>query len=109
VHVDHGVGRLSAWSAGRSITLSENIYVSSTRMKPQLFVPIHQVDRMTRYVGSDNRPPVADRLGGVEWRSTKAQVKAAVQEVAQDLLELYAKRAVVDGYPFGQTTPGNRS
>ncbi len=101
VHVDHGVGRFISLVRRTVDNLEREYLCIEYADEAQLFVPIHQVDRMTRYIGSDNRPPVADRLGGVEWRSTKAQVKAAVQEVAQDLLELYAKRAVVDGYPFG--------
>jgi transcription-repair coupling factor (superfamily II helicase) len=68
----------------------------------QLFVPIHQADRLTRYVGPDNRPPTLSRLGSPEWKSVKSHVKEAVKEVAEDLLELYARRSMVEGYAFAE-------
>jgi transcription-repair coupling factor (superfamily II helicase) len=71
----------------------------------QLFVPVHQADRLTRYVGADNRTPVLSRLGSNEWRTVKAHVKEAVQEVAEDLLNLYAMRSIVEGYSFSLDAP----
>jgi transcription-repair coupling factor (superfamily II helicase) len=105
VHVDHGIGRF-AGLVRRTVEGVEREYLCIEYAdQAQLFVPIHQVDRLTRYVGPDNRMPTLSRLGGGEWRSTKAQVKDAVEEVAEDLLELYAKRSVVSGHAFSPDTP----
>jgi transcription-repair coupling factor (superfamily II helicase) len=75
------------------------------RVGDQLFVPVYQADRLTRYVGAETRIPSLARLGGVEWKSTKSRVKEAVIEVAQDLLDLYAKRNIVQGYTFAADSP----
>ena len=105
VHVDHGIGRF-AGLVRRTVDGVEREYLCIEYAdQAQLFVPIHQVDRLTRYVGPDNRMPTLSRLGGNEWRSTKSQVKEAVEEVAEDLLELYAKRSVVTGHAFSPDTP----
>jgi transcription-repair coupling factor (superfamily II helicase) len=71
----------------------------------QLFVPVYQADRLTRYIGPDAHPPTPTRLGSPEWRTTKSRVKEAVEEVAQDLLDLYARRNIVTGYPFAKDAP----
>jgi transcription-repair coupling factor (superfamily II helicase) len=104
VHVDHGIGRF-AGLVNRTIEGVEREYLCvEYANEAQLFVPVHQADRLTRYVGPDGRTPSLSTLGSVEWRSAKENVKEAVQEVAEDLLELYARRAVIQGYSFGRDT-----
>ncbi len=104
VHVDHGIGRFVGL-VRRTVEGVEREYLAVEYAdEAQLFVPVHQVDRLTRYVGPDGRPPTISRLGGAEWRSTKTAVKEAVKEVAEDLLELYARRSVVEGFSFGPDT-----
>ncbi|MFN2303431.1 MAG: transcription-repair coupling factor, partial [Anaerolineales bacterium] len=71
----------------------------------QLFVPIHHADRLTPYVGADGHTPALSRLGGDSWKNTKQKVRHAVQEVAGELLELYAMRQVAEGYAFSSDTP----
>jgi transcription-repair coupling factor (superfamily II helicase) len=100
VHVDHGIGRYNGL-VRRNVDSLEREYLSiEFADEAQLFVPVHQADRLTRYVGPDSRPPTLSRLGSNEWRSVKANVKEAVQEVAEDLLELYALRSIVQGHSF---------
>ncbi len=70
----------------------------------QLYVPVHQADRLTRYVGAEGVEPALDRLGGQEWHEKKVRVKEAVLEVAQEMLDLYARRNVVQGYSFKPDT-----
>ncbi|MGW8249948.1 MAG: transcription-repair coupling factor, partial [Anaerolineales bacterium] len=104
VHVDHGIG-IFIGLLNRTLDAIEREYLCiEYQDEAQLFVPVHQADRVTRYIGSDGRPPALSRLGSSEWRSTKAHVKEAVQEVAEDLLELYAKRNIVQGYSFAPDT-----
>ncbi|MCJ7707245.1 MAG: transcription-repair coupling factor, partial [Anaerolineales bacterium] len=66
--------------------------------------PIHQADRVTRYVGVDVAPPSASRLGTQEWERTKGRARDAVEQVARDLLELYARRMTVSGHAFSPDT-----
>jgi transcription-repair coupling factor (superfamily II helicase) len=105
VHVDHGIGTFMGL-VQRSIEGIENEYLFVEYANgDQLFVPVYQADRVTPYVGVDSRVPSPNRLGGTEWRSTKARVKEGVEEIAQDLLELYAQRHIVQGYAFGSDIP----
>jgi len=105
VHVDHGVGCFIGL-VSRTIEGIEREYLClEFADEAQLFVPVHQADRVTRYVGPDGRNPTLSRLGSAEWRNVKSHVKEAVQEVAEDLLELYARRSVIQGYAFGKDTP----
>jgi transcription-repair coupling factor (superfamily II helicase) len=102
VHVDHGIGRFTGL-VHRSVDGVDREYLSVEYAdESQLFVPVHQADRLTRYVGADGRPPTLSRLGSSEWRSVKANVKEAVREVAEDLLELYAKRTIIQGHKFSK-------
>jgi transcription-repair coupling factor (superfamily II helicase) len=105
VHVDYGVGRFSGL-VQRSVDGIEREYLSVEYAEgDQLFVPVYQADRLTRYIGPDGHPPTPTRLGSQEWRTTKSRVKEAVEEVAQDLLDLYARRSVVEGYAFSKDAP----
>jgi transcription-repair coupling factor (superfamily II helicase) len=102
VHVDHGIG-IFIGLVHRTIDNIEREYLCIEYAdQAQLYVPVHQADRITRYVGSDGRTPALSHLGSAEWRTTKAHVKEAVQEVAEDLLDLYAKRNIIQGYSFAR-------
>jgi len=100
VHTDHGIGRFSGL-VRRTVDGVEREYLCVEYAdEAMLYAPVYQSDRLTRYVGSDNRAPTLSRLGSPEWRGVKSYVKEAVREVAEDLLELYAKRSVVQGLAF---------
>jgi transcription-repair coupling factor (superfamily II helicase) len=104
VHVDHGIGRFAGLVHRTVDGLAREYLAVEYADEAQLFVPVHQADRLTRYVGPDGRTPELSRLGGQEWRSVKAHVKEAVQEVAEELLNLYAARSVVKGHAFSRDT-----
>ena len=105
VHIDHGVGRFLGLVA-RSVDGIERDYLTVEYAEgDQLFVPVHQADRVTGYIGSDKRSPSPSRLGSIEWRNLKKRVKEAVEEVAEDLLNLYAKRQIIEGYAFSEDDP----
>ncbi|MBC7877021.1 MAG: transcription-repair coupling factor [Anaerolineales bacterium] len=100
VHVDHGIGRFAGLTQ-RQLDGHEREYLAvEYDREDTLFVPVHQADRLTRYVGADGGKPSLDHLGGQGWSETKARVKEAVQRVAEDLLDLYARRLVVEGFAF---------
>ncbi len=104
VHVDHGIGRFAGLTQ-RQLDGHEREYLAvEYDNSDTLFVPVHQADRLTRYVGADGGKPSLDHLGGQAWGETKARVKEAVQRVAEDLLDLYARRQVVEGYSFAADT-----
>jgi transcription-repair coupling factor (superfamily II helicase) len=100
VHIDHGIGQFKGL-VQRQVDGHEREYLAVDYDKDDtLYVPVHQADRLTRYVGADGNKPTLDHLGGQTWHETKGKVKEAVQQVAQDLLDLYARRQVVEGFAF---------
>ncbi|MFQ5615549.1 MAG: transcription-repair coupling factor, partial [Anaerolineales bacterium] len=108
VHIDRGIGRFMGL-VHRIIEGLEREYLSVEYDEgDQLFVPIHHADRLNRYVGPDGRTPTPTRLGAAKWKKVRERVKKAVEEVAQDLLDLYAKRQVVQGYAFSPDSDWHR-
>ncbi|HVO70123.1 MAG TPA: transcription-repair coupling factor, partial [Aggregatilineaceae bacterium] len=105
VHVEYGIGRFAGLQK-RMLDNSEREYlVIEYAGTDTLYVPIHQADRISRYVGADDSPPHLSRLGTQDWSHTKEDTQRAVAEIARELLELYATRSEVIGHAFGLDTP----
>ncbi len=105
VHVDYGVGRFEGLVSRILDGLEREYLLISYADGDQLYVPIHQADRITRYLGMDASSPRLSRLGSQRWERSRAAARRAVEDIAKDLLDLYAKRATVSGHPFGVDTP----
>lgn len=107
VHMEHGIGiyegltRLEMGGVER-----EYLRVNYAR-GDRLYVPVHQADRLSRYVGAGDSgiPPSVTRLGTSDWQTVKARAKKAVEDIAEDLLKLYAEREVIPGYAFSPDGP----
>jgi len=105
VHIDYGIGRYKGLVT-REIEGNEHEYICIEYSEgDQLYVPIHQADRVTRYVGAKGHTPTISRLSSIGWKQVKARVKKAVEDIAEDLLELYAKRQVAEGFAFSPDSP----
>jgi transcription-repair coupling factor (superfamily II helicase) len=104
VHVDHGVGRFAGLVQRRLEGHEREFLAVEYEGGDTLFVPVHQADRLTRYVGADAGVPSLDRLGGQAWIEKRGRVKEAVQKVAEELLDLYARRHVSVGHAFPPDT-----
>jgi transcription-repair coupling factor (superfamily II helicase) len=100
VHVDHGIGRFAGLIRRELEGLGREFFAVEYQSGDVLYVPVHQADRLTPYMSPDGGTPSLDALGGQGWVETKNRVKEAVQQVAQDLLALYARRQVITGYSF---------
>jgi transcription-repair coupling factor (superfamily II helicase) len=100
VHIDHGIGHFGGLVQRELDHHVREFLAVEYDGGGQLYVPVHQADRLTRYVGAEGAVPALDRLGGQEWHEKKGRVKQAVLEVAQEMLDLYARRNVVQGYAF---------
>ncbi|MEJ5256296.1 MAG: transcription-repair coupling factor [Acidimicrobiales bacterium] len=106
VHYQHGVARYGGM-VKRSIGGVERDYLLlEYRGDDKLYVPSDQIDAVRHYTGGDS--PSLSRLGGGEWQKTKAKVRAAVTEIAQELVVLYQKRLHTPGHAFGPDTPWQR-
>ncbi len=105
VHVDYGIGRF-AGLVSRYLEGSEKEFLLvEYENGDQIYIPIHQADRISRYIGTGGEPPQPSRLGSHEWSQTKQSVREAVIQIAQELLDLYAKRQSAVGYAFQPDTP----
>jgi transcription-repair coupling factor (superfamily II helicase) len=103
VHHVHGVARYGGM-VKRSIGGAERDYLLlEYRGGDKLYVPSDQIDTITPYSGGEQ--PSLNRLNGSEWQKTRARVRAAVREVAQELVVLYRRRLASPGHAFGPDTP----
>ncbi|MGA2489409.1 MAG: transcription-repair coupling factor [Anaerolineales bacterium] len=100
VHVDYGLGKYIGLVQRTLDGLEREFLCVEYKNGDQVYVPIYQADRLTRYIGPDGSLPTPGSLGTQEWTETKRKVREAVQEVAQDLLDLYARRQVSEGFAF---------
>ncbi|MBI5935863.1 MAG: transcription-repair coupling factor [Chloroflexi bacterium] len=108
VHVDHGVG-LFAGLVQRQLEGHEREFLAvEYEDGDTLYVPVHQADRLTRYVGADGGLPALDRLGSQAWSEKRGRVKEAVKKVAKEMLDLYARRHVSVGHAFAPDTTWQR-
>jgi transcription-repair coupling factor (superfamily II helicase) len=105
VHLDHGVGIYKGLVERAMEGIAQEYLCVEYAGGDQLYVPVYQADRLTRYVGAKGYTPNLNRLGGIEWRNVKSRVSKAVEAVAEDLLELYAKRQIAKGKAFNADTP----
>ena len=69
-----------------------------------LYVPVHQADRLSKWIGSEERPPTMHRLGEKSWKAAKSRAYQAANELADELLDLYARRETIAGHAFAADT-----
>jgi transcription-repair coupling factor (superfamily II helicase) len=105
VHADHGIARFGG-IIRRPVDGGNRDYLELRYAgDDKLYVPVEQVDRVSRYSGPSSHAPRLTRLGSQEWTRARAKVKEAVAIVAADLVRLYAARQLLQGHAFGEDTP----
>jgi transcription-repair coupling factor (superfamily II helicase) len=105
VHIEHGIGQFIGLVSRKIDQISHEYLHIKYAKGDTLYVPITQANRLTRYVGPDKKQPALSYLGGAEWTRARERTRAAVEEVAKELLDLYAKREIVSGHAFPDDTP----
>ena len=63
----------------------------------KLYVPVEQIDLVQKYVGSEGKEPKIYKLGGTDWKKVKKKVQSSVEDIADDLIKLYAEREAAVG------------
>lgn len=105
VHIDHGIAQ---YLGLQKIRVSEDVETEFLILQyadeQKLYVPIHRLGRVQKYVGSPSFGKL-DKIGGQSWERTKARVRVQIESIAQELLQLYAERAAREGYAF--SPPGD--
>ncbi len=105
VHVEYGIGIFRGLVKRALEGMEREYLIVEYAGADRLYVPIHQADRLSRYIGADDRLPSLNRLGSAEWQTVKERAKQAAEAVARELLELYAARQLVEGHAFAPDTP----
>lgn len=100
VHVNYGIGQFVKIERAKT-TRSERDYIKIKYLHDEyLYVPIEQADLVQRYIGSDGRAPKLDTMGGSGWTKKKQRALKNAQELASQLIKLYAARQNSFGFPF---------
>ena len=100
VHVHHGIGKYIGIETLEVGGKHQDYLHIRYREDDKLYVSVDQIDLIQKYVASDDKEPKLHKLGGPEWKKTKAKVTSAVQDIADDLIKLYAKREAEKGFAF---------
>ncbi|HIX63585.1 MAG TPA: transcription-repair coupling factor [Candidatus Mediterraneibacter colneyensis] len=104
VHENHGIGIYEGIEKIEVEKVVKDYMKISYADSGVLYIPVAQMDLIQKYAGADAKKPRLNKLGTVQWGKTKNQVKKAVREVAEDLVELYAARQQSDGFVYGPDT-----
>src|SRR6266852_2022981 len=108
VHEDHGLGRYLGLQTMRIGDREGDFLLLEYSEGNRLYLPVQRLDLISKYLGGDAGAARLDRLGGASWQRVKESVRAALREMAEGLLRLYAQRAVADGHAFALDTPWQR-
>ncbi|NRD77473.1 transcription-repair coupling factor [Bacillus sp. BRMEA1] len=100
VHVNHGIGKY----LGIETLVINGVHKDYLHIRYQgtdkLYVPVEQIDLVQKYVGSEGKEPKIYKLGGTDWKKVKKKVQSSVEDIADDLIKLYAEREAAVGYAF---------
>ncbi len=108
VHVDYGIGRFVGLE--RIAADESNAECLAIRFEggDRIFVPVDQMHLVEKYIGREGVVPKLDKLGGTRWQHTKERAKKAIEDIARDLLHVYAQRELAKAHAFGPDTPWQR-
>lgn len=102
VHINHGIGFYRGIKTMKNLGVEKEYLVLEYTGNDTLYVPTDQIDRVQKYIGGEGNAPTVHRLGGGEWHKATNKVKKAVEQMAKELVELYAWREAVPGYAYSQ-------
>ncbi|WP_101847136.1 transcription-repair coupling factor [Halobacillus sp. Marseille-P3879] len=100
VHANHGIGKYIGIETLKVGDSHKDFLMVKYSGNDKLFVPIDQIDLIQKYVGSEGKEPKVYKLGGSEWTKVKKRVQSSVEDIADDLIQLYAEREASRGHAF---------
>lgn len=100
VHVNHGIGKFIGMQTLTVDGVHQDYMTIDYQDNAQLFIPVTQLNLIQKYVSSEDKKPKINKLGGSEWAKTKSKVAAKIEDIADELVDLYAKRSAEKGYAF---------
>ncbi|HEY2652775.1 MAG TPA: transcription-repair coupling factor, partial [Solirubrobacteraceae bacterium] len=108
VHEDHGIARFAGFDTKTVAGVTRDYLYLEYAGSDRVFVPVDQLAKISRYVGAGGEHPALSKLGGSRWEAMKARARRAAQELAGELLNLYAERKRREGHPFPPDTDWQR-
>lgn len=100
VHVNHGIGKYLGIETLEINGLHKDYLHIRYQGSDKLYVPVEQIDLVQKYVAAEGKEPKIYKLGGNDWKKVKKKVESSVQDIADDLIKLYAEREATKGYAF---------
>ncbi|WLR50909.1 transcription-repair coupling factor [Bacillus tianshenii] len=100
VHINHGIGKYLGIETLEINGIHKDYLNIRYSGNDKLYVPVEQIDQVQKYVGSEGKEPKVYKLGGNEWKKVKSRVQSSVQNIADDLIKLYAEREATKGFAF---------
>jgi transcription-repair coupling factor (superfamily II helicase) len=104
VHEHHGIGQYIGIEKIEVQNIQKDYLCIKYKAEDKLYVPVDQMSLIQKYIGSDSEKPKLNKMGSSDWVKTKERSKAAIENMAGELIKLYAKRKVVKGYAFTHDT-----
>ncbi|MDR3189578.1 MAG: transcription-repair coupling factor [Lactobacillaceae bacterium] len=101
VHVNHGIGVYQGMETIEQRGIRQDYITIAYQKNAKIFIPVSQLDLVQKYVGAGEKAPKINKLGGIEWQKAKAKVAKRVEDIADELIQLYAERELKQGYAFG--------
>jgi transcription-repair coupling factor (superfamily II helicase) len=100
VHVEHGIGMYQGLKRLRLMGVESDFLEVLYQGSDRLYVPVAELGKLQKYIGSEGPRIKLDRLGGTTWEKTRSRAKKAVEQMAGELMELYAARSVAPGHAY---------
>lgn len=100
VHVNHGIGKFLGTQTLEVDGKHQDYMTIEYRDDGKLFIPVTQLNMVQKYVSAEGKSPKLNKLGGSEWHKTKQKVQKNIEDIADDLVKLYAQRESEPGFAF---------
>lgn len=100
VHTDHGIGKYLGLTHLKTGSVEGDFLHLQYAGGDKLYLPIDRIEKVQKYVGGEGSTPKLDKMGGQGWEKARLKARAAVEELARQLLELYAKRELRQGFAY---------
>jgi transcription-repair coupling factor (superfamily II helicase) len=100
VHEDHGVAKLLGFETKEVAGVTRDYLLLGFRGEDKVYVPHEQLGKVSRYIGADAKGPALSKLGGKAWELLKSRARESVQELAGELIALYAQRQTREGIAY---------
>ncbi len=103
-HIDHGIGRFEGLEKIENNGIEQEAIRLSYKNNDLLYISIHSLHRITKYIGKEGTAPTLNKLGTNAWNTLKSKTKQKVKDIAKDLIKLYAERKSAQGFQFTPDT-----